>query len=301
MTSIFHAGELAVQERAGVQDDAGRLGKGIRSALQSAQQEFLRGQQLAVASSVDTNGRVWASLLTGEPGFLHAADERAVQINTVPTVGDPLWTNLQEPGPLGLLVINPAIQKRVRINGIGERRPQGGLALRVQQAFGNCPRYIQVRHPQVGAPTSPPLHEVRQGNRLTKGQQDWILRADTFFVASLHPESGADASHRGGNPGFVRVLDANSLVWPDYNGNGMFQTLGNITANPRVGLLFIDFEQGRTLQLTGEAQILWGAERVSEFVGAERVVEFHVEQVIELTGVSVLRWRLIEYSRYNPS
>ena len=293
--------ELAVQERAGVQNDASRLGKGIRSALQPAQQDFLREQRLAVASSVDAHGRVWASLLTGEPGFLQAVDERTVFIDTTPTVGDPLWTNLQEKGPLGLLAINPALQKRVRVNGIGERRPEGGLSLHVQQAFGNCPRYIQVRQPEVVPPTSQPLHEVRQGNLLTTEQQDWILRTDTFFVASFHPESGADASHRGGNPGFVRVLDANSLVWPDYNGNGMFQTLGNITANPHVGLLFIDFEQDRTLQLTGKSQILWDAERVSEFVGAERVVEFHIEQVIEMTGVSVLRWQLIEYSRHNPA
>jgi predicted pyridoxine 5'-phosphate oxidase superfamily flavin-nucleotide-binding protein len=301
MTSSFHAGELAVQERAGVQSDASRLGKGIRSALQPAQQDFLRGQRLAVASSVDVNGWVWTSLLTGEPGFIQVVDEKMVQIDTTPTAGDPLWTNLQEKGPLGLLAINPAIQKRVRVNGIGERRPQGGLSLHVQQAFGNCPRYIQVRHPEVVTPIAPPFHEVRQGNLLTKEQRDWIMRADTFFVASFHPESGADASHRGGNPGFVRVLGANSLVWPDYNGNGMFQTLGNITVNPHVGLLFIDFEQGRTLQLAGKARIIWDTERVTEFVGAERVVEFHVEQVIEMTGVSVLRWQLIEYSQYNPA
>lgn len=301
MTSVFHAGELAVQERAGVQNDARRLGKGIRSVLQPAQQNFLREQRLAVASSVDAEGRVWASLLTGEPGFIQAVDERTVEIDTAPTAGDPLWTNLQEKGPLGLLAISPALQRRVRVNGIGERRSEGGLSLHVQQAFGNCPRYIQVRHPEIVSSTARTLHKVRQGNLLTKEQQDWILRADTFFVASFHPEGGADASHRGGNPGFARVLDANSLAWPDYNGNGMFQTLGNITVNPNVGLLFIDFEHGRTLQLTGKARIIWEPDRVTEFVGAERVVEFHVHQAIEMTNTNSIRWHLIEYSQYNPT
>jgi predicted pyridoxine 5'-phosphate oxidase superfamily flavin-nucleotide-binding protein len=301
MTSSFHAGELAVQERAGVQNDASRLGKGIRSALQPAQQDFLREQRLAVASSVDAHGQVWASLLTGEPGFLQAVEERTVQINTAPTAGDPLWTNLQEKGPLGLLAINPAIQKRVRVNGTGEVRSGGELSLHVQQAFGNCPRYIQVRQPEIIIPTSQPLHETKQGSLLTKEQQDWITRADTFFVASFHQEEGADASHRGGNPGFVRVRDTNSLAWPDYNGNGMFQTLGNITTNPNVGLLFIDFEHGRTLQLTGKAQISWDTARVAEFVRAERVVEFHIDQVIEVTLNRPFHWHLIEYSPHNPA
>jgi len=301
VTNNFHAGELAVQERAGVQNDASRLGKGIRSALQPAQQDFLRGQRLAVASSVDANGKVWASLLTGEPGFIQAVDERTIQIDTVPTIGDPLWTNLQKKGPLGLLAINPALQKRVRVNGIGEVRSEGGLSLHVQQAFGNCPRYIQVRHPDATNSTSQSSHDVRQGNLLTKEQQDWVARADTFFVASYHQESGADASHRGGNPGFVRALDTNSLAWPDYNGNGMFQTLGNITVNPNVGLLFIDFVHGRTLQLAGTARIIWDADRVAKFVGAERVVEFHIDQMIEMTSVSPIRWHLIEYSQHNPA
>ena len=159
MTTSFHAGELAVQEQAGVQAEASRLGKAIRAVLQPAQREFLHGQRLAVAGSVGANGQVWASLLSGEPGFIQVVDEQTVLIDVVPTEGDPLWDNLREKGPLGLLVINPAIQKRVRVNGIGERRPDGKLVLHVQQAFGNCPRYIQVRQPEV---TTPLVHSTQR-------------------------------------------------------------------------------------------------------------------------------------------
>lgn len=298
--SSFHTGELAVQERAGVQDQASRLAKGLHAVLQPAHQDFLRRQRLAVASTVAAEGRVWASLLTGEPGFLQVVNEYLLQIDVAPTEGDPLWQNLSEQGPMGLLVIDPALQKRVRINGIGERRPEGGLWLHVRQAFGNCPRYIQVRRPDAAPSLVRSLPTVKHGTLLTKEYQDWISQADTFFIASAHPESGADASHRGGKPGFVRVRDARSLAWPDYNGNGMFQTLGNITVNPQVGLLFFDFSKGRTLQLSGKAEIVWDADVVSTFVGAERVVEFSCEHVIELTVASSSRWQLVEYSPYNP-
>ena len=84
--------------------------------------------------------------------------------------------------------------------------------------------------------------------------------ADTFFVASAHPRRGTDVSHRGGDPGFVRMLDDHTLRVPDYAGNSMFNTLGNLHVNPRAGLLFVDFDRWRTLQLTGTATIRFDLE-----------------------------------------
>ena len=109
---------------------------------------------------------------------------------------------------------------------------------------------------------------VHDGLALTAKQQDWIQKADTFFVATAHPFRGADASHRGGQPGFVAVVDAQTLIWPDYSGNMMFNTLGNIVSNPKSGLLFLDFDTGRTLQLTGAAEIVWEPAEVARFAGA---------------------------------
>ncbi|MBD2020206.1 pyridoxamine 5'-phosphate oxidase family protein, partial [Leptolyngbya sp. FACHB-36] len=122
---------------------------------------------------------------------------------------------------------------------------------------------------------------------------------DTFFIASLHPTHGADASHRGGYPGFVQV-DSERLVFPDYSGNNMFNTLGNLQVNPSAGLLFIDFEQGHTLQLTGSATIVWEPERIATVAGAERLVEFQVQQVQQTSCASRLRWQFVEYSPANP-
>lgn len=124
--------------------------------------------------------------------------------------------------------------------------------------------------------------------------------ADTFFIASFHPETGADASHRGGHPGFIRVVNAGKILFPDYSGNNMFNTLGNITANPNAGLLFIDFENGSTLQVNGQASVIWDQDRVEEFAGAERLVEFKIRQVIEIANAVPLRWKFSGYSPFNP-
>jgi hypothetical protein len=89
------------------------------------------------------------------------------------------------------------------------------------------------------------------------------------------------------------------LAFPDYSGNNMFNTLGNIAANPNIGLLFLNFERGDTLQLSGEARLIWDPTRVAEFAGARRVVEFRIEEIVENTVP--LRWRFAAYSPFNPA
>jgi predicted pyridoxine 5'-phosphate oxidase superfamily flavin-nucleotide-binding protein len=296
MTLIYHSGELAVQARAGVQEEAEALGKSIGSIIKPAAKEFLHSQQLAIASTIEANGRVWASLLMGEPGFMQGVAEQRVRITATPIPGDPLNENLRFRDEMGILAIDLATRRRLRLNGRAEMQPDCGIDLHTQQVYFNCPKYIQARHLDTAATKLPVVPEIRHTKTLTSEQQHWIAQVDTFFIASFHPESGADASHRGGYPGFVRILNASQLVFPDYSGNNMFNTLGNIAVNPFSGLLFIDFEQGNSLQLTGKACVVWDAEPAKEFAGAERLVEFQINEVIAITGASPLRWRFVEYS-----
>ncbi len=170
----------------------------------------------------------------------------------------------------------------------------------VEQAYGNCPKYIQAREPETaGGSTSIEPGSARRAGTLTDEQRRLISLSDTFFIASAHPDGGADASHRGGLPGFVRFLDEDTLAFPDYSGNNMFNTLGNIAANPKVGLLFVDFECGDTLQLSGETRVIWDPARAAEFAGARRVVEFRIGEVVE--NDVPLRWRFAAYSPFNPA
>ena len=301
MAPAYHPGELSVQERAGVREMAARIGRSIGATIPPVAWNFLRSQPLVVVGSVDAGQRVWASLLTGAPGFLHVVDEHTVRINAQPTAGDPLGDNLAANSQVGLIAIEFATRRRMRLNGRAEVASDGAIHLQVQQVYSNCPKYIQARRWRGRLPESESTPLVQRQSRLGEDQQRWICEADTFFIASHHPDGGTDASHRGGHPGFVHVLDDHRLVWPDYSGNTMFQTLGTIAVKPQVGLLFVDFETGRILQLTGRARILWGQERTSEFAGAERLVEFDVDEVIEINGGHSLEWRFLDYSPENPA
>jgi hypothetical protein len=166
--------------------------------------------------------------------------------------------------------------------------------------YGNCRRYLQERIFVGHRETQAANEKARVATTLSASEQQQISHADTFFIATDNPEHGADVSHKGGNPGFVRVLDANRIAFPDYNGNSMFNTLGNVTVNPRAGLLFIDFDSGRTLQLTGRASIAWSPERVRTFPGAERVIDFELEQIIDTPAGFQLVAKFRQFSRNNP-
>jgi predicted pyridoxine 5'-phosphate oxidase superfamily flavin-nucleotide-binding protein len=297
---MYHPGELIVQARANRRDMADRIGKSIRAAIPPAAPEFLLRQPMAFIGAVDSDGRPWASVLTGHPGFMQAVDDRTVKINARPMAGDPLAQSLAIGGQVGMVVIDFATRHRMRLNGRAEIQKDEAIHVYVQQVYANCPKYIQARQWQPAAGKPMKEERIRCSRSLTERQRRWIRGADTFFVASSHPDGGVDASHRGGNPGFVHVVNDSRLVWPDYSGNMMFQTLGNITVNPRTGLLFIDFQTGDTLQLTGQASINWDANRAINFPGAERLVEFDIEEVIELTNAIPLKWKFIDFSPFNP-
>ncbi|RAM49251.1 MAG: pyridoxamine 5-phosphate oxidase [Hapalosiphonaceae cyanobacterium JJU2] len=296
----FHSGEIAVQTQAGVREEAQRLCSLISSVIKPAAQEFLRSQQLAIASTVDAKGRVWASLLTGKPGFVQVLNQQTLQIDGFFLASDLLHQNLGDNPQIGLLVIDLVNRRRLRLNGKAEIQPGGKINVSIEQAFFNCPKYIQVRHLETRTTESLENPVIFTREALNEKDKHWITQDDTFFIASSHPEVGTDASHRGGYPGFVQVLNSNKLVFPDYAGNNMFQTFGNLAVNPNAGLLFIDFEQGYTLQLTGKAKVIWDAECLSSFAGAQRLVEFEIDQILETQNATPLRWRFGEYSPVNP-
>jgi ferredoxin-NADP reductase len=135
-----------------------------------------------------------------------------------------------------------------------------------------------------------------RGSSLSREQRELVQRADTFFIASgfrgsgRSPVFGMDASHRGGAAGFVRIHDARQLVFPDYAGNNHFNTLGNLLMDPRAGLLFVDFERGDLLQLTGRAHIDWDSPEVRRIPGAHRLVCFELDEIVCVERALPLRW-----------
>jgi uncharacterized protein len=298
MPSRFHAGELAVQERAGVREGAARVGGSIHGAVPPAAKAFLEQRSFVVLATADLQGRPWASILTGPPGFATVQDPLQLRIDAAPLPGDPLAGNLRTGAFAGLLAIDLATRRRMRVNGRLECADGRPITIRVEQVYSNCPKYIQRRAAEEGMPQEAPRASQRTGS-LTEEQRAWIRGADSFFIATLHPDAGADASHRGGMPGFVSVA-GRRLVWPDYAGNLMYNTLGNIAVHPRAGLLVPDFDSGAVLQLTGRAAIEWDPTRTAQVPGAERLVELVVEEVVEIAGVLPSSVRVLDYSPFNP-
>jgi uncharacterized protein len=158
--------------------------------------------------------------------------------------------------PVGLIVVEFATRRRLRINGTLSDTGSDRLRIDVEQAYGNCPQYIQNRQLHTAPASARSAEPVRHGHTLTQDDIDLVRRADTFLIGTTHPTRGNDSSHRGGPPGFVRVEDG-QLWWPDYWGNNMFNTLGNLQADPAAALLFCDFTTGHTLHLSGQATLEW--------------------------------------------
>ncbi|MFI8927619.1 pyridoxamine 5'-phosphate oxidase family protein [Streptomyces sp. NPDC053474] len=288
----YHSGSRAVQDRVGVRALADHVGRSIGPGIRPVAAAFLALQPMLVVGARDPgSGRVWASPLTGDPGFVRATGAHQVSVAGRAGAGDPLAAALGRPGtPVGTIALDPRTRRRMRLNG--RARPTSrGLAIEADQVFSNCPKYLQ-RRQLVGGRRDGAAGAPRVTAELTAAQRRFVAAADTFFIATVR-DGGADASHRGGNPGFVRVLSPTELSWPDYAGNAMFLTLGNLTADPGAGLLFLDWTSGTALQLTGTAATAYGP-------GGERTVRFRVAEAVETAGASPWTWSAPEYSPANP-
>ncbi|NNL86211.1 MAG: ferredoxin [Myxococcales bacterium] len=294
-SSPFHEGEQRIQTKLGVREEiepwAQRV---VRPFLPEEHREFYAQLPFLVLAARDSAGRPWATLLSEEPGFASSPDPRTLEIAALPSSGDALADALGCGGDIGLLGIELDTRRRNRVNGRVSGRSSGGLTLSVEQSFGNCPQYITERRWKRASPDEVGPVATRT-SRLSDRHCKLIARADTFFIATGFRGTGEsevfgmDASHRGGAAGFVRVSNATELVFPDYAGNNHFNTLGNLMMDPRAGLLFVDFERGALLQLTGRTQIDWESEELRRFPGARRIVHFEIDAVVWLERALPIR------------
>jgi len=302
-TSPFHEGEQAVQSRLGVRDTIEPWARQVvRPFLPQQQRDFYTQLPFVVAAARDNDNRPWVTLLVGSPGFVQAPDSSGLRLSTQVLPGDALEGSLVAGADLGLLGIELDTRRRNRVNGTITETGASGLRFEVGQAFGNCPQYITERTWQQ-VEVVPGAASATRHRRLDAQMQEWIGSADTMFIASGYHGNdrrsaayGMDASHRGGAAGFVKVLSDTRIVFPDYAGNNHFNTIGNLVLDPSVGLLFVDFEAGSLLQISGQATIDWDSEEIGKHPGAQRLVVIDVEQVVQLDGVLPLRWSAPEGS-----
>jgi len=299
----FHEGEIEAQQRTGEAAEGARNGQVIMDRIHPGGAKLIERQQLLVLASVDTQRRPWASVVLGKPGFMDASPLEEMIVNLTAAhvaTGDQLIDHIRNDGRIGALIIDLAARLRIRVNGNAKIDGEQ-LRISVAESYPNCPKYIQRRRMGFNETTTHDAAPIASGSVLGDDQQAIITSADTFFIASLHPERGVDASHRGGMPGFVDIVDEHTLRVPDYVGNSMYNTLGNLISNPAAGLVFFDFENGTTLQLTGMTSIEWeGNDTDGRTGGTQRFWTFKVDEWVQSLMPVEMNSELLDYSPFNP-
>ncbi|ARB27485.1 pyridoxamine 5'-phosphate oxidase family protein [Pseudomonas tolaasii] len=298
--SPWHAGELHLQESAGAAERMAVVGlKVIRDHLPEQHRDFYPLLPYLMLGVVDEQGIPWATLIEGAPGFAHSPAPQTLQVDSLPSGSDPAYAAMAQGVPVGLLGIDLNTRRRNRMNGRIGALDREGFSVDVVHTYGNCPKYIQLR--PVESIARKPGTVVERFDGLDEAAQAMIRNADTFFVASYVEVDGqrsVDVSHRGGNTGFVRV-EGNVLTIPDFAGNLFFNTLGNLQVNPVAGLLFIDFESGDVLQLSGRTTLILDGPEVARFEGAQRLWTVTVDQVVRRPAALALRWQFAEFSPHS--
>ncbi|MDR8384463.1 2Fe-2S iron-sulfur cluster binding domain-containing protein [Pseudomonas sp. Fig-3] len=292
-SSPWHEGELTLQRSVGAVDMMTSVGQRqlARNWMPDQHREFYAQLPFVVLGAVDRQGDVWATLRTGKPGFMSSPDPQTLQIDLKPQPSDPAQEGMGEGAAIGMLGIELHTRRRNRMNGNIRRLLDHGLEISVSQAYGNCPRYINLRQYSFVREQAGDVRHLVATDPLARRL---ITAADSFYIATYVERDGerqVDASHRGGKPGFVRMDEDGTLTIPDFSGNLFFNTLGNILLNPRAGLIFVDFKTGDLLQMTGSAQVLLDDPEIAAFQGAERLLRFKPQRVVYRQAAIPLRWK----------
>lgn len=296
LASPWHAGELAMQQGVGVVAQMDRVGRSfVRDVMTDQQRDFYPLLPFVVIGSVDPRGDAWATMRAGAPGFLRPVDAATLRVATVHEPADPADAGLAGGMAVGLLGIDPMTRRRNRLNGSIGLSGDDGFDIEVEQSFGNCPRYIRQRSLRfVRDPAAGGGGIALESAAIDSRARAIVQAADTFYVASYVDRTSGirqvDVSHRGGEPGFVRVGPDGKLTIPDFSGNRFFMTLGNFCLNPKAGLLFVDPATGDMLQMTGEARVLPDSPQTGSFDGAERLWTFMPHRVVYRPEALPLRW-----------
>ncbi|MEX3776771.1 pyridoxamine 5'-phosphate oxidase family protein [Pseudomonas sp. MYb118] len=288
----WHEGELTLQRAVGAVDMMVGVGQRqlARTWMPDQHREFYAQLPFVILGAVDRHGDVWPTIRTGEPGFMNSPTPPILHINLQAQPNDPADEGLQPGNAIGMLGMELHTRRRNRMNGNVLRKLDDGIEIGVTQAYGNCPRYINLRQYGFVDGVEDTLVDVTVTDARVR---QMITTADSFYVATYVERDGqnqVDASHRGGKPGFVRMDEDGTLTIPDFNGNLFFNTLGNILLNPRAGLLFIDFQSGDLLQMSGSAEVLLDDPEIAAFQGAERLWRFKPERVVLRQAAIPLRW-----------
>ncbi|WP_299244234.1 pyridoxamine 5'-phosphate oxidase family protein [uncultured Aquimarina sp.] len=303
--SHFHKGELEIQKKYNISHNPRLAERMLKDHIMDQLIPFIEQQSTIIVSTTDANTNIWASMLIGDKGFVKVKTSKQIDIHLdqlKSTQTEILFKNILAESKIGMLFIDTATRSRYRLNGYATLHSDK-IEVTVSEAYPNCPKYIQQRIPVLSEEPSELGVEELKGTTLNNIHKQWIKNADTFFLGSMNANRDMDASHRGGATGFIEILDDGTLKIPDYVGNNLFNTLGNFVQVPKAGLLFIDFEKGHSLQLSGETELFFDQEGTNDLektMGTGRYWLFRTIQWIQTEFHNQIDWKLISFSPFNP-
>lgn len=298
--ATWHDGERTLQTTVGMRErmeDRGRIV--LRDHMPDQHRRFFAERNQLFLALLDEAGWPWPTLVEGDVGFIHSPDPRQLVVSAELPPLDPGSSGMREGAPVGTLGIEFHTRRRNRLNGTISLPPRGaGFSIEVTQSFGNCPKYIQARNAAqiIDRNETATMPRPDYATSLSDDDVRMIEVSDTFFVSSRSRSPGAsrdqglDMSHRGGRPGFVVVESPTRLMFPDYQGNFFFNTLGNLQVDPRCGLLFLDFEDGAALQIVGRGTLMVDEATYARWPGALRAVSLDVHRVVRTSARSRYAW-----------
>jgi predicted pyridoxine 5'-phosphate oxidase superfamily flavin-nucleotide-binding protein len=294
--------------------------------------QMLQRAPLLAVGTVDDQGRPWAAVWGGEAPLAQTVAESIIGIRTmVDSKTDPVVDLLyggnddgevvKEQGAgrmISGLTIDLERRRRVKLCGrmvagaVGKLGPENDqetpisigqvqLVVKIEQSLNNCPKYLNCKRIY---PVLPKPLLISDSPRLLQQARGLIAKADTFFIASCDHDKDMDMNIRGGPPGFVRVQSDDEsrsvLVWPEYSGNNLYQTLGNLQTSPKAGLVFPDFETGNVLYVTGDTEILIGKEAGAVLPRSRLAVRLSLTGAKFVQKGLTFRGEALERSPYNP-
>lgn len=303
----FHEGELRLQNQVGMRAQIEVLTRHLmHDAMPDQHRDFFEALEYIFLGTVDRNGLPHASIITGQVGCVTSPDPKTLVVQTGSRAGMLAFDGLAIGQPVGVLGLDLSNRRRNRMHGKIASLDDGAITITVVQSYGNCPKYISLRDIS-DRPSRLLSGDVSRHQALDSAGIDLIKGADTFFIASYvqdgsgAPYEGVDINHRGGQSGFVSADSPTQITIPDYKGNNLFNTFGNLLLNPEAGVLFVDFETGDQLHLHGQAELIEDAAEVAGFPGALRLLRVHIRSVTRQTQATGLRWQFVEASPVNPA
>lgn len=285
---------------------------------------FLQNAPLIAVGTMDSRGRPWTSLWGGKKGVATPIAESTIALRTqVDSNYDPVVKELLDnqtdqasesrlnPGAkmISGLAIDLEHRRRWKLFGrmvsgsLGEEdQGRAQLVVRIEESLGNCPKYLNKRHI---LPVQPSPKLISESTQLTPAMIGLLSSADTIFVSSRHGTTNMDTNIRGGPPGFVRVESNEAsgavLVYPEYSGNRLYQTLGNLQTTPLAGYVIPDFETGNVLYVTGHTEILMGESANAVLPRSNLAVRVTLTAAIYVENGLAFRGEPGELSPYNPA